>query len=178
MREPRAPIQAPHRVNISLQGIYGESWCEDQRIERGDWLLALRRQYGQFRPQFRGTSLVNSSTTRAASARDTSSCGPPVRSLGNLFEGHPECGIGPIVVVGQLIPLEQFCLDFRLTNAAANGHNYRLPLKSQHPSIEDGSFQVLELFLNELTLLNPAVFGPAPAWFELLPSGQSPAARG
>ena len=60
----------------------------------------------------------------------------------------------------------------------ANGHNYRLPLKSQHPSIEDGSFQVLELFLNELTLLIPQFLGQHLLGFELLPSGQSPAARG
>ena len=73
--------------------------------------------------------------------------------LAHLLEEHLEGGVGPIVVVGQLVAAGQFSLHFRATQAGAHPHDHRLALETDHPGRQYGILQVGKLLLDHAALL-------------------------
>ena len=74
-------------------------------------------------------------------------------NLAHLLEKHLESGVGPVVVIGQLIPAGKFGFDFRSAQSGANGHDHGLPLEADHPGGQHGILEVCEFLLNHSTLL-------------------------
>ncbi len=75
------------------------------------------------------------------------------------FQVDLKRGVGPVIVIRQLLLLRQFRFHFGLAKATADRHDDRLPFKPQHPRLQNGSFQILKLFLDQLALLIPQFLG-------------------
>ena len=77
----------------------------------------------------------------------------------HLFEEHLEGGVGPVVVVGQLVAPREFGFHLRTSKAGAHGHDHALALEADHAGGQNGIFQVGEFLLDHAALMLPQFLG-------------------